>query len=78
MINGGENKMMKTNLITFITSICLMPYTICLVYGMYKLTCLNDLYFIWLMSSFMVLMFMFWGTSKRGEKYDVIRTIGKN
>lgn len=61
-----EIKMRKTNVVTFILSICAMPYTIALVYGMYKLTCLNDLYFIWLMASFMVLMFMFWGTSKRG------------
>lgn len=61
MINGGEIKMRnKTNVLTFITCICIMPFTIALVYGMYKLTCLNDLYFIWLMASCLVMMFMFW------------------
>jgi uncharacterized membrane protein len=62
-----EIKMRKReDIIATITSICILPFTVSLVYGMYKLTCLNDLYFIWLMSSFMVLMFIFWGTSKRG------------
>lgn len=55
---------MKESLIRFIVSICIMPYTIALVYGMYKLTCLNDYYFIWAMASFMVMMFIFWGTTK--------------
>ena len=65
MKDGGGNKMTrKTNLITFIVSICIMPFTVALVYGMYKLTCLNDLYFIWLMASGLVMMFMFWGTTK--------------
>ena len=55
----------KHNIIATITCICIMPFTVALVYGMYKLTCLNDLYFIWLMASFLVLMFMFWGNTRR-------------
>lgn len=54
----------KTDLIATITSICIMPFAVALVYGMYKLTCLNDLYFIWLMASCLVMMLMFWGTTK--------------
>lgn len=56
----------KENVLTFIISVCIIPFSIALVYGMYKLTCLSDYYFIWLMSSFTVLMFMSWGTTKRG------------
>ena len=54
----------NTTLMTFIVSICLMPFTVSLVYGMYKLTCISDYYFIWLMSGFLVMMIMFWGNSK--------------
>ena len=56
----------KENVLTFIISVCIIPYALCLVYGMYKLICISDLYFIWLMSSFLVIMFMSWGYSKRG------------
>jgi hypothetical protein len=56
----------KENVLTFIISVCIIPYVLCLVYGMYKLICINDLYFIWLMSSFLVMMFFSWGYSKRG------------
>lgn len=56
----------KENVLTFIISVCIIPLTIALVYGMYKLTCLSDWYFIWLMSSCMVMMFFSWGYSKRG------------
>lgn len=54
----------KTDLIATIISICIMPFIVALVYGMYKLTCLNDLYFIWLMASSLVMMLTLWGTTK--------------
>jgi hypothetical protein len=56
----------KENVLTFIISVCIIPFSIALVYGMYKLTCLSDWYFIWLMSSCLVMMTFSWGYSKRG------------
>jgi uncharacterized membrane protein len=56
----------RNDIIATITSICILPFTVSLVYGMYKLTCLSDWYFIWLMSSCLVMMTFSWGYSKRG------------
>ena len=55
---------MKDSLITFIVSICIMPFAVALIVGMYKLTYTNDLFLMWFMLSTFVMVFMIWGYTR--------------
>lgn len=55
---------MKTNVMVMVLQICLVPFVISLVYGMYRLTCISDYYLIWMLSSAVVMVYTFWATAK--------------